>query len=134
MKIAFVMYPGACFLGKVDGTKMQSIIWKEALEDKEECLDASFSFKTMLPLAIATSIDALAVGIALVAKGAAFSKSFTSNIFFDVFTIGITTFVISSLGIKIGNVFGTKHKKKAEIAGGIILIALGIKMFFEHFI
>ena len=107
---------------------------KEALEDKEECLDASFSFKTMLPLAIATSIDALAVGIALVAKGAAFSKSFTSNIFFDVFTIGITTFVISSLGIKIGNVFGTKHKKKAEIAGGIILIALGIKMFFEHFI
>ncbi len=107
---------------------------KEAFEDKEKCLGASFSFKAMLPLAIATSIDALAVGIALVARGASFNKTFTFNIFFDIFIIGITTFVISSLGIKIGNVFGTKYKKKAEIAGGIILIALGIKMFLEHFI
>ena len=107
---------------------------KEALEDKEECLGGSFSFKTMLPLAVATSIDALAVGIALVAKGSSFNKSFTSNIFFDIIIIGITTFIISSLGIRIGNVFGTKYKKKAEIAGGIILIALGIKMFLEHFI
>jgi putative Mn2+ efflux pump MntP len=107
---------------------------KEALEDKEECLSTSFSFKTMLPLAVATSIDALAVGIALVAKGSSFNKSFTSNIFFDIIIIGITTFIISSLGIRIGNVFGTKYKKKAEIAGGIILIALGIKMFLEHFI
>lgn len=86
--------------------------------------NASFSFGTMIPLAVATSIDALAVGITF---------SFLQvNIFLAVALIGITTFVISSAGVKIGNVFGLRYKKKAEIGGGVILILLGIKILFEH--
>ena len=107
---------------------------KEALENKEECCDCSFGVRAMLPMAIATSIDALAVGITLVAKGSSFGGFFAKNIFFDIIVIGLTTFVISAIGIKIGNTFGVKYKKKAEIAGGLILVALGIKMFLEHFI
>lgn len=91
---------------------------------KDETLNDSFSFKVMLPLAIATSIDALAVGVTF---------AFLSvNIVFAVSLIGTTTFLISAAGIKVGNVFGTRYKSKAELAGGIILILLGIKILIEH--
>ena len=91
---------------------------------KDEELNDSFSFKTMLPLAIATSIDALAVGVTF-----AFLEV---QIVPAILLIGVTTFAISAAGVKIGNVFGAKYKSKAELAGGIILILLGIKILIEH--
>lgn len=84
----------------------------------------SLDMKTMFLLAVATSIDALAVGITF-----AFLQV---HIVAAVCFIGATTFVISAIGVKIGNVFGTKYKSKAELAGGIILILLGIKILLEH--
>ena len=90
----------------------------------EEDVDDDLSFKTMLILAIATSIDALAVGITF-----AFLQV---NILYAALIIGVTTFVISVIGVKIGHVFGLKYKSKAEIAGGIILIAMGCKILLEH--
>ncbi len=96
---------------------------KEAFGDEEDVND-DLSFKTMLILAIATSIDALAVGITF-----AFLQV---NILYAALIIGVTTFVISVIGVKIGHVFGLKYKSKAEIAGGIILIAMGCKILLEH--
>lgn len=96
---------------------------KEAFE-KEEKLNDSFSFGTMLPLAVATSIDALAVGITF-----AFLKV---NVFAAVGFIGAITFILSAIGIYIGNIFGTKYKAKAEFLGGIVLIGMGIKILLEH--
>ena len=93
-------------------------------EDEEE--SANLSFITMLGLAVATSIDALAVGVTL--------ASFTVNILLAVLIIGIVTFIISAIGVKIGNVFGTRYRKKAEIAGGAILIILGLKLLVEGLI
>ena len=84
----------------------------------------STGFKTMLGLAIATSIDALAVGVTF-----AFLKV---NIWFSVMIIGITTFLFSFVGVKIGNVFGSRYSKTAEIIGGVILILLGLKILVEH--
>ena len=84
----------------------------------------STGFKTMLGLAIATSIDALAVGVTF-----AFLKV---NIWFSVMIIGITTFLFSFVGVKIGNVFGSRYSKTAEIIGGVILILLGLKILAEH--
>ena len=78
----------------------------------------------MLILAVATSIDALAVGITF-----AFLKV---NIWIAISLIGIITFIISILGVKIGNIFGDKYEKKAEFAGGLILILLGLKILLEH--
>lgn len=86
--------------------------------------DSSVSFKVMLPLAVATSIDALAVGVSF-----AFLQV---NIWFAILTIGVTTFFFSFFGTKIGNVFGLKYKNKAELAGGIILVLIGIKILVEH--
>lgn len=98
---------------------------KEALGcDCENDADASFSAKTMLIMALATSIDALAAGITLVLPGV--------NIWLAVLFIGIITFTLSAIGVKIGNVFGSKYKSKAEFAGGIILIAIGVKILLEH--
>ena len=97
---------------------------KEAFSKKEEECDDNIGFKTMLVLAIATSIDALAVGITF-----AFLRV---NIVFAVLVIGILTFLISLIGVKIGNKFGDKYEKKAEIAGGIILILMGLKILLEH--
>ncbi|MGE5474164.1 MAG: manganese efflux pump MntP family protein [Ignavibacteriales bacterium] len=91
---------------------------------EHEKFDDSFSLKNMTVLSIATSIDALAIGITF-----AFLQV---DIVFAVSIIGITTFVLSLIGVKIGNVFGAKFKSKAEIAGGIILIAMGIKILLEH--
>lgn len=98
---------------------------KEAIsKEKEE--NESLKFKDMIVLAIATSIDALAVGITF-----AFLKV---NIIVSASMIGIITFIISIIGVKIGNVFGDKYKQKAELTGGIILILLGIKILLEHLI
>lgn len=97
---------------------------REALSDEEEQTSASFGFKTMLLMAIATSIDALAVGITFAFLGV--------NIWMAITLIGCTTFVFSAAGVKIGNVFGNKYKAKAEIVGGVILIAIGCKILIEH--
>ena len=97
---------------------------KEALSKEEEEQNDKVDFKTMIVLAIATSIDALAIGVTF-----AFLKV---NIILAVVLIGIITFVISMIGVKIGNVFGDKYEKKAEIVGGLILILLGIKILLEH--
>ena len=94
-------------------------------EECEECSGADLSFKTMLVMAIATSIDALAVGISLAMAG-------DVNITLAVVLIGVVTFALSCAGVKIGNVFGSRFEKKAQAAGGIILILLGVKILLEH--
>lgn len=91
---------------------------------KEEELNASFGFKVMLPMAVATSIDALAVGVSF-----AFMRV---QIGWAVAFIGVTTFLLSAIGVKIGNHFGVKYKSKAELFGGVVLILLGIKILLEH--
>ena len=98
---------------------------KEANE-KDEDTDASLAPKAMAVLAVATSIDALAVGVtfALMIKN-------ILNLIFAVFAIGITTFILSAVGIWVGNVFGARFKSKAELAGGIILILIGAKILLE---
>ena len=96
----------------------------EALDNDEEEADASLDVKTMFLLAVATSIDALAIGITF-----AFLKV---SIIPAVCFIGIVTFIISFAGVKIGNVFGARYKNKAEIVGGVILILLGLKNLLEH--
>lgn len=90
----------------------------------EENQDSSVAFAVMLPLAIGTSIDAMAAGITL-----AFSNV---NIFAAIAIIGATTFILSAIGVKIGNIFGEKFKNKAEIFGGLVLIVLGAKILIEH--
>ena len=99
---------------------------REALskDDEEEC-NASFGFKAMFPMAIATSIDALAVGI---------TYAFLPDVKIApaVAFIGIVTFALSFIGVKIGNIFGTKFKSKAELSGGVILILIGLKILLEH--
>lgn len=97
---------------------------KEALSQTEESADDSLDFKTMSLLAIATSIDALTVGVTF----AFLDVSIIPAVCF----IGSITFTLSSVGVKIGNVFGTKYKNKAELTGGIILIGMGIKILLEH--
>lgn len=100
---------------------------KEAFYTCSECEDhdADLSPKTMFVMAIATSIDAMAVGISLAMAG-------NVNIFTAVALIGVVTFLMSALGVKIGNVFGSRFEKKAQLAGGIILILLGLKILLEH--
>ena len=100
---------------------------KEALSKEEEEADASLSFKKMFILAVATSIDAFAVGVSF-----AFMEIGTMIIPAVLF-IGIITFILSMIGVKVGNVFGTKYKSKAEFAGGVILVLLGVKIILEHF-
>ena len=97
---------------------------KEAISKEVENANDSIKFKDMLILAIATSIDALAVGITFV-----FLKV---NVGLAISLIGVITFAISIAGVKIGNVFGCKYEKKAEFAGGVILVILGTKILLEH--
>ncbi len=94
-------------------------------DEPEEDQNASFSFQTMLVLAVATSIDALAVGIT-------FALLPGVNLPAAVSFIGATTFLLSAIGLKVGNVFGLKYKSRAEIAGGAILVLLGLKILLEH--
>lgn len=97
---------------------------KESREQDEENLNSSFAVKEMVTLAIATSIDALAVGVTF-----AFLRV---DIFWAVTFIALVTFTLSSIGVKVGNVFGMRYKSKAELAGGLILILMGIKILLEH--
>lgn len=113
--IAFILL---CFIGG----KMIS----EALSKEEEHQNDKTDFKTMIILAIATSIDALAVGIAYVCAYGNKNASIT------FFTIGVITFLISVLGVNIGNKFGDKYGKKAEFFGGFVLVMLGLKILLEH--
>ena len=99
---------------------------KESREDEEEEVSASFDVKTMLALAVATSIDALAVGVTFALVLAVVMA------YLAVTFIGCTTFVLSAIGVKAGNVFGMKYKSRAELAGGVILILMGIKILLEH--
>ncbi len=95
---------------------------KESMGE-EESVDASMSYKTMLPLAVATSIDALAVGV---------SYAFLDVSIIPVASfIGLVTFVFAAVGIKIGSLFGTRYKSKAELCGGVVLVILGLKILIE---
>lgn len=131
------------FLGYILGSRFQSAItaydhWiafillaiiggnmvKESLSLEEDSCDASVAFKDMVILAVATSIDALAVGVTF-----AFLQV---NILPAVSFIGIITFLLSIAGVKVGNVFGCRYKSRAEFWGGVILIAIGLKILIEH--
>jgi len=112
--IAFVL------LGFIGGKMI-----KDSFSKDEKKIDKNpFRFSAMLLLAIATSIDALAVGITF--------AFFEINIFTSIIIIGLTTFCISLGGVKIGNIFGTKFKTKAEFIGGVVLVMLGFKILIEH--
>jgi putative Mn2+ efflux pump MntP len=98
---------------------------KESLSKKEEETNENyFQFMKMLVLAIATSIDALAIGVTF--------AFFNINIFKAAIIIGSITFFLSMIGVKIGNIFGAKFKSKAEVIGGAVLVLLGIKIVIEH--
>ena len=114
----------ACLLLVIIGVNML----KEAFGQDEECDScgsAELGVKTMFVMAVATSIDALAVGISLAMAG-------DVNILQAVVLIGICTCVLSMAGVKIGSIFGSRFEKKAQLAGGVILILLGIKILLEH--
>ena len=112
--IAFVL------LGIIGGKMI-----KEACEKEDECeVNPDFSFKTMLMLAIATSIDALAVGVSF-----AFLKV---DIWTSILVIGLMTGAFSALGVQLGHLFGCRFKSKAELVGGLILVGIGIKILLEH--
>ena len=98
---------------------------KESFEKDEDEADASLSVKTMVVMAIATSIDALAIGIS-------FGVLPDVNITLAVTLIGIITLALCMVGVKVGNIFGAKYKSKAEFAGGVILVLLGTKILIEH--
>ena len=97
---------------------------REALGHEDEAADPSLAPMAMLLLAVATSIDALAVGVTF-----AFLRV---NILWAVSLIGVCTFTISAAGVKIGNVFGVRYKSKAELAGGVVLVLIGLKILLEH--
>lgn len=112
--IAFIL------LGIIGGNMI-----KDSFAKGSACsVDPDFSFKTMMAMAVATSIDALAVGVSF-----AFLRV---NIWLAVLLIGIITAVFSGVGIVVGNMFGCRFKSKAELAGGIILVAMGCKILLEH--
>lgn len=111
--IAFVL------LGFIGGNMI-----RESLDKEQDALPPSFDFRAMLPLAVATSIDALAVGVTF-----AFLQV---NILWAVALIGVTTFAFSWAGVKVGNLFGAKFKSRAEFFGGAVLILMGIKILLEH--
>ena len=90
-----------------------------------ETLDCDFGFRAMLPLAVATSIDALAVGVS-------FAFLQVDNILAAVGFIGVVTFVLSAIGVKVGSVFGAKYQSRAELLGGVVLVAMGLKILLEH--
>ena len=134
------------FLGWLLGSRFQSFIssidhWiafvllgliganmvRESRSQEEEEVGASFTPRAMLPLAIATSIDALTVGITF-----AFLQLDQVDILWAVSLIGVTTFVLSAIGVKAGGIVGERGKSRAELAGGIVLILMGCKILVEH--
>lgn len=140
------------FIGYLLGTKLEFIInkiapWlafillavigvnmiREAFSSEEEEARAGFDVKSMFILAVATSIDALAVGITFVAVPVVLiDASSLANTFLACVIIAVTTFAFSSVGVKIGNVFGTRYKSGAEAAGGFVLVFIGLKILLEH--
>lgn len=131
------------FLGWLLGSRFQSFIssvdhWiaflllgliglnmvRESRSQEEEEVGASFAPKAMLPLAVATSIDALTVGITF-----AFLRV---EIYWAITLIGVTTFVLSAIGVKAGSIVGERGKSRAELAGGLVLILMGCKILIEH--
>ena len=114
--IAFIL------LGIIGGNMIKESFHK----DEDCCVDPDFSFKTMLAMAVATSIDALAIGVSF-----AFLKV---DIWTAVLLIGICTALFSGVGVLIGRYFGHRWKSKAEFAGGFILVAMGVKILLEHLI
>lgn len=113
--IAFVL------LGIIGG----KMIWESCKTDTEECAKCENpKIRELFILAVATSIDALAVGITL-----AFLRV---NIWKSISVIGVVTFIISMAGVVIGNRFGSKYKRRAELAGGIILMIMGVKILMDH--
>lgn len=113
----------ALVLLAIIGGKM---IWEALQKDEDEegsGEEASLGWAKMLPLAVATSIDALAIGVTF--------AFFEMNVIFAVLSIGIITLTLSMIAVKIGNVFGTKYKAKAELVGGIILVLIGLKIFLN---
>jgi putative Mn2+ efflux pump MntP len=103
---------------------------RESVGEEQDEEDTKINIKELFMLAIATSIDALAVGVSFGTMG----DNLRLSIGFSVVLIGCTTFVISVAGVFIGNIFGAKYRTKAEIAGGIILILIGIKVVLEHYL
>ena len=99
---------------------------REAREDDEESVDDDFSMKAMIPLAIATSIDALAIGVSF----AFLQVSIVPAVSF----IAVTTFVCCLIGVKVGSIFGSKYKQGAEFFGGLVLILMGFKILMEHLV
>lgn len=103
---------------------------REAFGKEEECCgceEADLSSKTMFVMAIATSIDALAVGVSLAMTG-----NSPANVYITIGMIGVVTFLLSGIGVKVGNIFGSRYEKKAQAAGGFILVLLGLKILLEH--
>ena len=102
---------------------------KEALSGEEECecTDSSLAPRVMLTMAVATSIDALAAGV-----GMSVDLNGITQILFATLSIGVITFALSALGVKIGNVFGSRYKFLAELSGGVVLVGMGIKILLEH--
>lgn len=96
----------------------------EALSGGDECVDCSLGVKVMAVMAVATSIDALAVGVTFALTDV--------NIVLAAVLIGVITFVLSAVGVKIGNVFGARYKHIAELLGGITLVLIGLKILLEH--
>lgn len=123
--IAFIL------LGLIGANMIKESFSKE--KEPESC-DVGLGFKTMFVLAIATSIDALAAGLSMLV-GFDFATAVGGTIpalFVTAGCICLITFALSALGVKIGNLFGSRFKSKAELAGGIILILLGVKILLEH--
>ena len=112
--IAFIL------LGIIGGNMIKESFQKE----DDVCVCPDFTFRTMLAMAVATSIDALAIGVSF-----AFLKV---NIWLAILLIGLVTAIFSASGVYIGNIFGSRYKSKAEFAGGFILISMGLKILLEH--
>ena len=121
---AFDHWVAFALLGIIGGNMLKEAFGKEGCD----CCDdenGDFGFKTMFVMAIATSIDALAIGVSMALAG-------NVNIWIAIALIGIITCLTSALGVKIGNIFGAKFEKKAQMAGGIILILIGLKILLDH--
>ena len=109
-------------LALIGGNMIKETFEKECCQDKP---NGDFSFKTMLLLAVATSVDAAAVGMAMISEA-------DVNIYVAVAMIGVTTCLLSAVGVKIGRMLGHRFNKVAQFAGGAVLILLGIKILVEH--
>lgn len=117
--VAFVL------LAIIGANMLKEAFSKETVDSCNVSGEADLSVKTMFVMAVATSIDALAVGISLAMAG-------DVNIWLAVALIGAITFILSAIGVKVGNIFGSRYEKKAQFCGGVILILLGAKILLEH--